>query len=116
MGHNDRVEAQGLMGEVKGKRALIVDDEIATAGTLVAQVAVLESKGAKEIYACCTHPLLSGPAIERLAASPVKEVVVTDTVPVPEEKRIDKITVLSVAPLVGEAIRRIHDGESVEEL
>jgi ribose-phosphate pyrophosphokinase len=93
-----------------------VDDEIATAGTLVAQVATLQSRGAKEIYACCTHPVLSGPAIERLAASPVKEVVVTDTVPVPVEKRIDKLTVLSIAPLIGEAIRRIHSGEPVEAM
>jgi ribose-phosphate pyrophosphokinase len=116
LGHNDRVEAQGLMGDVAGKCALIVDDEIATAGTLVAQVATLQSRGAKEIYACCTHPVLSGPAIERLAASPVKEVVVTDTVPVPVEKRIDKLTVLSIAPLIGEAIRRIHSGEPVEAM
>jgi len=114
LGHNDRVEAKELMGDVEGKRALIVDDEIATAGTLVAQVASLQSRGAKEVYACSTHPLLSGPAIERLAACPVREVVVTDTVPVPLEKRIDKLTVLSIAPLIGEAIRRIHHGESVE--
>lgn len=116
LGHNDRVEAQGLMGDVKGKRALIVDDEIATAGTLVAQVESLQARGAKEVYACSTHPLLSGPAIERLAACPVKEVVVTDTVPVPQEKRIDKLTILSIAPLIGEAIRRIHNGESVEAM
>ncbi len=114
LGHDDTVEAQGVTGDVKGKCALVVDDEIATAGTLVAQVESLQKEGAREVYACCTHPLLSGPAIERLAACPVKEVVVTDTVPVPPEKRIDKLTVLSIAPLIGEAIRRIHNGEPVE--
>ena len=116
LGHNDRVEAQGLTGDVEGKCALIVDDEIATAGTLVAQVESLQRKGAKDVYACCTHPLLSGPAMERLAACPVRELVVTDTVPVPPEKRIDKLTVLSIAPLIGEAIRRIHHGEPVEAM
>jgi len=73
----------------------------------------LIERGAKEVYACCTHPVLSGPAIQRIAASRVKEVVVTDTIPVKPEKRIPKITVLPMAPLLGEAIQRIHSGQSI---
>jgi ribose-phosphate pyrophosphokinase len=90
-----------------------VDDEIDTAGSLVNTVSVLEERGAKEVYACCTHPIFSGQAVQRIASSPVKEVVVTDTVPVPGEKKLDKIIVLPMAPLLGEAIRRIHTGQSI---
>jgi len=79
----------------------------------VGVVSTLIDRGALEVHACCTHPILSGPAIDRIAACPVKEVVVTDTVPLPESKRIDKITVLPIAPLLGEAIKRIHTGQSV---
>jgi ribose-phosphate pyrophosphokinase len=102
-----------IIGEVKGKKALIVDDEIDTAGSLCGVVEAIVKEGAGEIYACCTHPVFSGPAVQRIAASPVQEVVVTDTVPVRGKKKLDKIVVLSVASLLGEAIRRIHTGLSV---
>lgn len=113
IGNVDATETLNIIGEVKGMRALTVDDEIDTAGSLVGAVKTLLEQGATEVYACCTHPIFSGPAIERIAASPVKEVVVTDTVPVAKEKKLDKITVLSVASLLGEAIHRIHTGLSI---
>lgn len=113
VGNADQAETLNIIGEVAGMRALLIDDEIDTAGSLVAAVAALEETGAIEVYACCTHPVFSGSAIERIAASPVKEVVVTDTIPVPESKEIEKITVLSMASLLGEAIHRIHNGLSV---
>jgi ribose-phosphate pyrophosphokinase len=113
LGNEDKTETLNVIGDVKGKIAITVDDEIDTAGSLVGVASTLIDRGALEIHSCCTHPILSGPAIERIAASPVKEVVVTDTVPVPENKRIDKITVLPIAPLLGEAIKRIHTGQSV---
>jgi len=113
MGNVDTSETLNVIGEVEGMSALTVDDEIDTAGSLVGVVNALMKQGATEIYACCTHPVFSGHAIQRIAASPVKEVVVTDTMPVSDEKRINKITVLSIAPLIGEAIHRIHTGLSV---
>jgi ribose-phosphate pyrophosphokinase len=113
LGNDDRTETLTVIGDVKGKLTLIVDEEIDTAGSLVGVVNALAARGAEEVYACSTHPILSGPAIERIASCSVKEVVVMDTVPVPPEKRIDKITVLPIAPLLGEAIRRIHTGQSV---
>ena len=95
------------------KIALTVDDERDTAGSLISTVSALKERGAKEVYACCTHPIFSDPAIQRIALCPVKEVVVTDTVPVKDERKLDKITVLPIAPLLGEAIHRIHTGKSV---
>ena len=112
-GNTDATETLTVIGDVEGKRALTVDDEIDTAGSLAGAVAALEEYGAIEVYACCTHPIFSGPAIQRIASSLVKEVVVTDTVPVPEQKRLGKITVLPIASLLGEAIHRIHTGLSV---
>lgn len=112
----DNKEALNIIGDVKGKVALIFDDEITTGGTLVNVVSVIMEQGAREVYACATHPVFSGPAIERIAASPVKEVVVTDTVPIPAKKKLDKITVLPMAPLLGEAISRIHSGQSIGAL
>ena len=111
--NDDKAETLNIIGDVKGMRALTVDDEIDTAGSLIQAVDALKKAGAKEVYACCTHPVFTGPAIERIAASPVKEVIVTDTIPVPDGKRHKKITVLTVAPLLGEAIHRIHSGLSV---
>jgi ribose-phosphate pyrophosphokinase len=111
-----RVEALRLIGEVAGKTAIIVDDEIDTAGSVVGATEVLVEAGAKEVYACCTHAILSGPAIDRIRNSRLKEVVVTDTVPLAPHKRIDKVRVLSVAPLFAETMRRIHDGLSVADL
>jgi ribose-phosphate pyrophosphokinase len=113
LGNNDRTQTLNVIGDVEDMVALVVDDEIDTAGSLVGVVKTLQERGTREVYACCTHPIFSGPAISRIAESQVKEVVVTDTVPVPPNKRIDKITVLPIAPLLGEAIRRIHTGQSV---
>jgi ribose-phosphate pyrophosphokinase len=95
---------------------LIVDDEVDTGSTLVATVDMLLQHGAVDVYACCTHAVLSGEAVQRIEESPIKELVVTDTIPLPPVKRLPKITVLSLAPLLGEAIRRIHTGQSVGEL
>jgi len=113
VGNVDQTETLNVIGEVEGKVALTVDDEIDTAGSLVNTVSALVREGAKEVYACCTHPVFNGLAIQRIASSPVREVVVTDTLPVSNEKKIDKITVLPMAPLLGEAIHRIHTGLSV---
>jgi len=113
MGNVDKTDTLNVIGDVAGKTAIIFDDEIDTGGSLFNAVNVVMENGAKEVYFCCTHPLLSGPAVSRISKSPVKEVVVTDTVPVPPEKRIPKIKVLSMAPLLGEAIHRIHTGLSV---
>jgi len=113
VGNVDQSEMLTVIGEVEGKVALTVDDEIDTAGSLVNVVSTLKERGVKEIYSCCTHPIFSGSAIQKIASSAVKEVVVTDTVPVPDDKRLDKITVLPIAPLLGEAIHRIHTGLSV---
>jgi len=116
IGNVDKKEALNVVGDVSGKPALIVDDEITTGGTLVNVVNTILEHGATEVYACATHPVFCGPAIERLSASPVKEIAVTDTVPVNGEKKLDKVTVLSIAPLLGEAIQRIHTGQSVGAL
>jgi len=113
VGNEDRTETLNIIGDVKGKIALTVDDEIDTAGSLVNSVTALMENGVSEVYACCTHPILSGPAIERIKKSAVKEIIVTDTVPIVGDKKLDKITVLSIAPLLGEAIHRIHTGLSV---
>ncbi len=113
LGNEDKTETLNVIGEVKGKIALTVDDEIDTAGSLVNTVSTLIERGAKEVYACATHPVFSGPAIQRIASSPVKEVVVTDTIPITDNKKQNKIIVLSIAPLLGEAIQRIHTGQSI---
>ena len=115
-GNMDRAEVINVIGEVRGRRAIIVDDEIDTAGTLIEITRALEREGVHEIYACATHGVLSDPAIERIANANVAEVVITDTIPLALERHIPKIKVLSVAPLIGEAIRRIHRGESVGAL
>ena len=116
VGNLDRAELMNVIGDVKGKRAIIVDDEIDTAGTFVEITRALDREGVTEIYGCATHGVLSDPAVDRIAASSLREVVMTDSVPLPERKRLAKITTLSVAPLIGEAIRRIHRGESVGAL
>jgi ribose-phosphate pyrophosphokinase len=113
VGNIDAAETLNIIGEVEGMRALTVDDEIDTAGSLVGVVDTLLEHGVTEVYACCTHPVFSGQAVQRIATSPVKEVVVTDTIPVNDDKRQDKITVLSMASLIGEAIHRIHTGLSI---
>ena len=116
IGNLDRAELMNVIGEVRGRRAVIVDDEIDTAGTLMETVRALEREAVGEIYACATHGVLSDPAIDRIRDSNLLEVVLTDSIPLPPAKRLAKITTLSVAPLIGEAIRRIHRGESVGAL
>jgi len=113
VGNDDQTETLNVIGEVKGKIALTVDDEVDTAGSLVSVISALVANGVKEVYSCCTHPIFSGSAVQKIEACPVKEMVVTDTVPVKDEKKLSKITVLPIAPLLGEAIHRIHTGMSV---
>jgi len=110
-------EVMNVIGEVKGKTAVLVDDIIDTAGTLANGATALIEAGAEEVYAICTHPVLTGEAVERINESPLKELIVSDTIPCDEkQERCPKIKVLSVAGLLGEAIRRIHTGESVSSL
>jgi ribose-phosphate pyrophosphokinase len=109
-------EVMNVIGEVEGKDCLLSDDMIDTAGTMAEAAVALKNLGANDIYACATHALLSGPAVERLSRAPFKEIVVTDTVPVPQEKRFPGLTVLSVGELIGRAIRYTHINESVSSL
>jgi len=109
--------AMHLIGDVDGRDAVVIDDMIDTAGTLAQAVGAVQREGARRILACGVHPVLSGPAIERIKASPIEEVIVTNSIPLSADKRTAaRITVLTVAPLLGEAIRRIHDEESVSTL
>jgi ribose-phosphate pyrophosphokinase len=113
----DTAVDQGLVvGDVDGRDALVFDDEISTGGTLVATAETLQSAGARRLIVGATHPVLCGPAVDRLERSSIESVVVTNTVHIPDEKRLAKITPLTVAPLFAEAIRRIHTGESVGAL
>lgn len=106
-----------VIGDVKGRRAVIIDDIIDTAGTIVKAASALVDRGATEVYACCTHPVFSGPAISRLKESVIKEIIVTNTIPLTDAaKDMGKIKSLSVAKLLGEAINRIHSGDSVSSL
>lgn len=109
-------EVMNVIGDVKGKKVILVDDMIDTAGSLTNAADALTNLGAKEVYACCTHAILSGPAMERLENSSIKKVVVLNTLPVPDEKKIEKLEVLSVAPLFAEAIKRIYEDTSVSRL
>ncbi len=109
-------EVLNIVGEVKGRRCIVVDDMIDTAGTMTSVIEALQERGATEIYVAATHPLLSGPAVRRLSESPVTEVVVTNTLHVPEARRFDKLKVLSVAQLLARAIRYTHSNESVSQL
>jgi ribose-phosphate pyrophosphokinase len=113
VGHGDRTEALNLIGTVDGRQVVIVDDEIDTAGSITQAADVCFAHGAAEVYATCIHPVFSGPAIERLQASAIREVVVSNTIALPPAKRFAKLTVLSVAPLLGETIQRVHTGASV---
>lgn len=109
-------EVMNIVGHVDGKIAILIDDIIDTAGTITLAASALTESGAKEVYACCTHPVLSGPAIERIKSSNIKELIVTNSIALPEEKKIDKIIELSVAPLLAEAIIRVHENQSVSLL
>ncbi|QPA33319.1 ribose-phosphate diphosphokinase [Thermaerobacillus caldiproteolyticus] len=109
-------EVMNIVGQVEGKTAILIDDIIDTAGTITLAANALIENGATEVYACCTHPVLSGPAIERIENSKIKELVVTNSIALPAEKKIDKIVELSVAPLIGEAIIRVHEMQSISAL
>ncbi len=115
-GNDDKNETMNVIGDVAGKIALTFDDEIDTGGSIVNAAKALSEQGVKEVYCCVTHPVLSRNASELIAKSQFKEVVVADTIPMPAKKRNGKFTVLSVAPLLGEAIYRIHKGQSVGDL
>src|SRR5260221_7772357 len=114
--NDGQMESMGLIGSVAGRDALIVDDEIDTAGSMMQAVRVGGEQGAREIYLCSVHAVLSGPAMERIRSDDIHEVIVTDTIPVPEEKRLPNVTVLSVAELVAGAIIRIHEDRSGTDL
>jgi ribose-phosphate pyrophosphokinase len=115
-GDDEKAQAVALIGDIKDRRCLLVDDEIATGGTIFEATQFLLSQGARSVSAAVVHPVLSGRAIERLAASPLERLVVTNTLPIPPARMSPKIQVLSVAPLLAEAITRIHDGRSVSSL
>jgi len=112
----NEAEVMHVVGEVRGKDVLIVDDMVDTGGTVIAAANALRREGAKDIYASCTHPVLSGGALQKICDSPLKEIVVTDTIPLKERKENNKIKVLSVSSLLGEAIKRIHENKSVSSL
>jgi ribose-phosphate diphosphokinase len=109
-------EVMNIIGDVAGKKCIIIDDMIDTAGTITLAAAALLDKGADSVYACCTHAVLSGPAVERLDESEIKEVIVTDSIQQPEGRHLDKLQTISVGTLVGEAIKRIHENRSVSPL
>ncbi|MBF6599826.1 MAG: ribose-phosphate pyrophosphokinase [Dehalococcoidia bacterium] len=116
MGNEERVSALSLIGEVEGRHVLIADDEIDTGGTILAAARIALERGARSATAACVHPILSDSAVQRICGSEIEELVVTDTIPLPEYKRDAKITTLTIAPMIGEAITRIHTGQSVGEL
>ena len=109
-------EALTLVGEVAGHDVVIVDDEVDTGSTIVNAVKTARDHGARDIYVCFAHPVLSPPAAERLRELDVKEFITTNSIPIPPEKQLPRLTVLSVAPLLGEVIRRVHEGRSVGEV
>lgn len=114
-GHN-LAEVMNLIGDVKGKVAVMVDDMIDTAGTIAKGAELLQEEGAREVYACCTHAVFSPPAIERLSSGVFQEVIVTNTLPIAEKNNFPQLTILSVANLLGETIWRIHDDSSVSSI
>jgi ribose-phosphate pyrophosphokinase len=116
LGNEERVVAQTLIGDVAGRHVLIVDDEIDTGGTVLASAGIALERGAKSVSVACVHGILSRNAVDRLCNSEIEELVCTDTIPLTPEKMHPKITVLPIAPLLGDAITRIHSGRSVGEL
>jgi ribose-phosphate pyrophosphokinase len=102
-----------VIGRVRGKNAIIVDDEIDTGGSMAGAFDILRKRGARQVYACATHAVLSPPAVECLSPLDFEEIVVTDSVLIPKEKEMRNLHVISVAPLLGEVMRRIHTGDSV---
>jgi ribose-phosphate pyrophosphokinase len=115
-GDDEKAVATALVGDVRGKRALIVDDEVATFGTMAATIDFVRRQGAASVTVAAVHAVLSGPAVNRLKAAAVDEYIFTDSLPIPPEKRDPRMTILSVAKLISEGIARIHDGRSVSEL
>lgn len=115
-GNDANAQALTVIGDVNDKDVIIVDDEVDTAGSISQAVQIVKGHGARDVYLSFVHPVLSHPAVERLRALPIKEIVTTNTVPIPLEKRLPNLRVLSVAPLLGEVIRRAHEGRSVGEL
>jgi len=109
-------EVMNIIGDVKGKKAIFIDDMIDTAGTITSGAEAILAKGATEVYACCSHAVFSDPAIERLEKSAIKEVIVTDSIELPENKKIDKLKILSIDKLLSEAIRRVYNEESLSQL
>ncbi len=115
-GAKNKVEAKGVIGDVEGRICVIIDDMIDTAGTIVAAADVLKANGAESVVAAATHGVLSGPAVDRLKNSVIEKVVVTDTLPLPSEKQFDKLEVLSVAPIIADAIESVFEDTSVSEI
>jgi ribose-phosphate pyrophosphokinase len=115
-GDDDRAVAVNLIGEVRGKDAILVDDEVATGGTLIEAAKSCLAHGARRVDAVAVHPVLSANAVQRIGESPIQSLIVTDSLPIPAEKRPDWVEVVSVAPLLADAIRAVHEGESVSEL
>ncbi|MBD3861518.1 ribose-phosphate diphosphokinase [Bacillus sp. 28A-2] len=109
-------EVMNIIGNIEGKTAILIDDIIDTAGTITLAANALVENGAAEVYACCTHPVLSGPAVERITNSKIKELVVTNSIHLTDDKKVDKFIPLSVGPLLAEAIIRVHEEESVSYL
>lgn len=105
-----------IIGDIEGKTAILVDDMIDTAGTITNAANAIKKLGAKEVYACATHPVLSGPAIQRIQDSEIKQLVLLNTIPLSPEKKIDKMKILSVAPLFAETMMRVFNNESVSNL
>ncbi len=116
LGNDAKAEALTVIGDVVGKTVIVVDDEVDTAGSVSGAIKILKEEGAAEIYLCFTHAVLSPPAIDRLRSLPIKEIVTTNSVPLPPEKMLPNMTVLSVAPLLGEVMKRIHEGSSVGQM
>jgi ribose-phosphate pyrophosphokinase len=115
-GNDANAEALTVIGDVAGKTVIVVDDEVDTAGSVAGAIKILKESGAGDIYLCFTHAVLSPPAVDRLRELPIKEIVTTNSIPIPAEKILPNMTVLSVAPLLGEVMRRIHEGSSVGQM
>lgn len=115
-GNDSNAEAMMVIGDVQGKDVIIVDDEVSTAGSVVQAVNIVREYGARDVYLSFVHPVLVGPAVQRLAALNLKEIITTNTIPIPPEKMLPNMKILSVAPLLGEVIRRAHEGRSVGEM
>ncbi len=115
-GNDANAHALTIVGEVEGRDVIVVDDEVDTAGSVSEAIALVKEHGARDIYLSFVHPVLSGPAVQRLRSLPIKEIITTNTIPVPAEKQLPNLRVLSVAPLLGEVIKRAHEGRSVGEM